>query len=386
MPKLANLVVTVVAIAGLLAPRLAAPAPAFASNCQFVLGFRTLYQMIPDTVGTCVVDEHYNPNNGDGLQETTRGLMVWRKSDNWTAFTDGYHTWINGPSGLQERLNTERFPWEPPIPPCSIPGSALSFTAATLGPDGTATGTATIHNSCDVPADLMMDVFTVSGGSGQTIADAPTIFLPNVPPNATESFPYRVLLAVPGSAPQTGFTWFTGSPHDWLCVDVGAGSCLKIDPWLKSAVSALRTLDEGQALLKIAADFGVVIERDQPGADLLASYNPATKTIALDPQLDNYSSWVRATILAHELQHAADDAAGNLSFTPANCYTAEETAFRRQAQVWADFWQNRLPPNVDPMHSMLNDITLSVARDPTGFVKSLVSAYQSECNPAQSGG
>jgi hypothetical protein len=50
--------------------------------------------------------------NGDGLQSTTRGLMVWRKSDNWTAFTDGFRTWINGPSGVQERLNTQRFPWE----------------------------------------------------------------------------------------------------------------------------------------------------------------------------------------------------------------------------------------------------------------------------------
>jgi hypothetical protein len=38
--------------------------------------------------------------------------MVWRKADSWTAFTDGYRTWINGPFGLQQRLNTQRFPWE----------------------------------------------------------------------------------------------------------------------------------------------------------------------------------------------------------------------------------------------------------------------------------
>ena len=35
-----------------------------------------------------------------------------RKADNWTAFTDGYRTWINGPNGLEQRLNTERFEWE----------------------------------------------------------------------------------------------------------------------------------------------------------------------------------------------------------------------------------------------------------------------------------
>ena len=37
------------------------------------------------------------------------GLLVWRKADNHTAFTDGYRTWVNGPYGLQVRLNTARF-------------------------------------------------------------------------------------------------------------------------------------------------------------------------------------------------------------------------------------------------------------------------------------
>jgi hypothetical protein len=83
-----------------------------ANDCSFTLGFKALHDMIPSIVGDCKVNEHHNPDNGDGLQETTGGLLVWRKADNWTAFTDGYHTWINGPYGLQQRLNTDRFPWE----------------------------------------------------------------------------------------------------------------------------------------------------------------------------------------------------------------------------------------------------------------------------------
>lgn len=79
---------------------------------EFILGFKTLADMIPDVVGEPLEDEHHNPENGDGLQRTTKGLMVWRKADNWTAFTDGYRTWVNGPFGLQTRLNTERFDWE----------------------------------------------------------------------------------------------------------------------------------------------------------------------------------------------------------------------------------------------------------------------------------
>src|SRR5439155_10452091 len=42
-------------------------------------------------------------------------LLVWRKADNFTAFTDGYRTWVQGPFGLQKRLNTERFAWEQPL-------------------------------------------------------------------------------------------------------------------------------------------------------------------------------------------------------------------------------------------------------------------------------
>ena len=86
----------------------ASPAPLSAS---FKLGFKTMADLIPDIAGSPLEDEHYGPN-GDSLQQTTTGLMVWRKSDNWTAFTNGSRTWINGPVGLQERANEERFDWE----------------------------------------------------------------------------------------------------------------------------------------------------------------------------------------------------------------------------------------------------------------------------------
>ena len=86
---------------------------ASAADCQFVLGFNTLRNLIGhEIVGECLENEHYNEIS-DSVQQTTGGLMVWRKADNWTAFTDGYRTWINGPNGLEQRLNTERFPWEP---------------------------------------------------------------------------------------------------------------------------------------------------------------------------------------------------------------------------------------------------------------------------------
>jgi hypothetical protein len=82
-----------------------------ADGCQFVLGFQTLHELDPADIGDCTENQAFAPN-GDAQQHTTKGLMAWRKADNWTVFTNGYMTWLNGPNGLQSRLNTDRFPWE----------------------------------------------------------------------------------------------------------------------------------------------------------------------------------------------------------------------------------------------------------------------------------
>ncbi|MCX6021287.1 MAG: class F sortase [Chloroflexi bacterium] len=89
-----------------------------AADCTFQFGFKTLHDTIPGIVGDCRTNEYHNADNGDGLQETAGvnnqgGLMVWRKADNWTAYTDGGSTWLIGPNGLQRRPNDRRFSWEP---------------------------------------------------------------------------------------------------------------------------------------------------------------------------------------------------------------------------------------------------------------------------------
>ena len=82
------------------------------ADCKFVLGFKALHAVIPDTVGACLENEQHHPGKGVTLQRTTNGLLVWQKASNHTAFTDGHRTWVSGPLGLQQRLNTERFDWE----------------------------------------------------------------------------------------------------------------------------------------------------------------------------------------------------------------------------------------------------------------------------------
>jgi hypothetical protein len=138
-------------------PLLAAPSPAHAANCSFVLGFKSLDDALGGVVGQCVVDEHHNPANGDGLQETTNGLLVWRKADNWTAFTDGYHTWINGPFGIVKRLNTACFAWEKACVTgtggSTAPGTTVSFTSVVGAPPG-GTASVTVQTSPNIPCTI----------------------------------------------------------------------------------------------------------------------------------------------------------------------------------------------------------------------------------------
>jgi len=108
--------------------------PALAQSvptCQYILGFATLHALDPVDTGACVDNQAFAAN-GDAQQHTTNGLMAWRKLDNWTAFTNGYWTWINGPAGLAKRLNTERFSWE--ANPDGLPVVAQATAAPVAAP------------------------------------------------------------------------------------------------------------------------------------------------------------------------------------------------------------------------------------------------------------
>lgn len=118
-------------------------ASAQAPACGFQLGFKLIADQIGTEVGQCLENEHFNLANGNAEQRTTAwhgkgGLLVWRKADNWTAYTDGANTWVNGPNGIQKRANTERFDFEaaepvaspPPPPPSPAPVNSGALIAS----------------------------------------------------------------------------------------------------------------------------------------------------------------------------------------------------------------------------------------------------------------
>ncbi|GEM_PF-4284251 len=116
-----------------------------AAACHFVLGFKALHHQIASVVGACVGDEQHNPANGDAYQQTKEGMLVWRKADNQVAFTNGYATILDGPHGLEQRLNSQRFSWEanaealPVVPDAPTTASQLRRQAAATTTRWTAT-------------------------------------------------------------------------------------------------------------------------------------------------------------------------------------------------------------------------------------------------------
>ncbi len=97
------------------------------SGCNFVGGFASLHAQLTTTIGDCTDNQTYSAD-GDALQHTTHGLLVWRKFDNFTEFTNGSTTWVNGPFGLLSRPSNDRFGWEGSlIPTTPEPGGLGSW-------------------------------------------------------------------------------------------------------------------------------------------------------------------------------------------------------------------------------------------------------------------
>jgi len=195
-----------------------------ADPCTFRLGFKALHDLIPDVVGHCAGDETHNPQNGDGLQQTTNGLLVWRKADNWTAFTDGTTTWINGPEGLQSRPNDQRFPWEADASARPAPTTASVATGTLTGQ--VSIGPLTPVERADEPAPTPSAAVCTArslrvapaGGAG------PSSTVP-LAPDCT----YSVVLAPGSYVVDLGGAGIDSSPDLPQTVEIAAGQTERLD-------------------------------------------------------------------------------------------------------------------------------------------------------------
>lgn len=136
---------TIVLLLSTTLPLLAFSSTVDAEGPALSTDFKALHDMIPGVVGNAVSDIRYD--SVGATQRTTNGLLVWRRENNSTAFTNGYRTWVNGPYGLQQRLNSDRFAWErvdgssvspasrPVQPPTRLTIPKISLTATVVAAD-----------------------------------------------------------------------------------------------------------------------------------------------------------------------------------------------------------------------------------------------------------
>lgn len=258
----------------------------------------------------------------------------------------------------------------PTLPPCLPAVDGLSVTA-----DGVA---AKVRNICGVERRFALSAVIFDRLGNQPVAttntavwDAPAgdsrdVFLAGATNGGAWAIPLRS-----GAA--------SGSAVVDLCLPVGVAECLETDPWLRQAVEVLQGLEQGQALLQMAAEFGVSLRRATLPDDLLGRYEHSTRTVTLDGRLDDVSDWERAAWLAHELQHAADHAAGLPRRDPADCIGREEDAFRREAHVWLQLWRSHLPEAQDQFQQDLNQIARVMIQDASRFTEELAEVYRHQC-------
>jgi hypothetical protein len=370
-------------LVAVLATLVVAAIPASAQTApEFRLGFQTLAQLIPGVAGQPLENERHDPHTGDSVQATTTGMMVWRKATNTMAFTDGSTTWVMGPFGIQSRPNDARFEWEGasgPAAPAAPAGNVAVNAEFLRGADGVWVAQFSLRNPLDRAMQVEINVVALESANGRPIMDAPTIFLQSLPAQTARTVSVRV----PLTADAGGWRWWVQT-HPVLAsnivrLDVGAAVPLEIDWVLVGALEEMRRVSGGDELARVTAQSRVRVVSGNTPAGVLGAFFPDRNLVIVSSRLNGASAWARAAVLAHEFEHVAGAAAGNLPTDPVQCLRFEADAFSRQAEVWAQLWQNSLPAEVSGIHAELNNITRLAGHDPDAFAAQLIRLYGSDC-------
>lgn len=355
-----------------------APPPAGAAGpFEFRFGFKALADSIPGVVGSPLEDEWHDPTTGDARQRTTTGELVWRKTDNVAAFTDGATTWLLGPLGLQSRSNDVRFPWE--TPSAVQPPAEPLLLVFTRGQDGIWQAAGDFKNLTPAPLDAEINVIGYTTQGGTPLVAPTSLFVSGLAPGASR----QVSLRIAAPAEVGAWTWTVqarpSGRFSLHTTNLGEGRRLSVDTMLAGAVEELKKVPRGEALLRTASEHDVQVGVTRMDAGVLGEFNPRYNRLTLNSDLGSTSAWVRATVLAHELQHAADSSEGRYPSSSLQCYRLEANAFKVQAAVWNALWKGHLPPSSGQLHEEMNALARLVAADSQGFAVQLTSRYQSEC-------
>ncbi len=173
------------------------------------------------------------------------------------------------------------------------------------------------------------------------------------------------------------WNWQRQGSTEMACLPVGAERCLQVDPWLRTTVRELAGVPVGADLLRRAAGHGVpVIRADLPDGEL-GSYGLGL--VRLSDELDDYSEFERAEVLAHELRHAVEDAKTPLPESGQGCLDAEVRAFQTSAEAWYALWGGNLPQPQNALQARFNQLAATAHDSPAALQSYVASAYATQC-------
>ena len=153
---------------------------------------------------------------------------------------------------------------------------------------------------------------------------------------------------------------------------------MQADPGLADALETLSRVEGGRELLATAGASGVTVVRGALSQQLYGRYVSASRTVVVNASLDGADVRERAAVLAHELQHAADHAAGRL--TPGeSCLEQETPAYGRMGRVWSEMWAGALPPARTTLTAALNTLSRWAAQGDDEVRRQLANLQAEMC-------
>lgn len=308
-----------------------APFCAPGSAPTFVQGFAQLKSILGDVMGDPVECEHTDGTSGDVLQQTTTGLAFWRKSTNTATFTDGYRHWALTGRGL---VAWEGNSIDPPATARPAGGQA-----APAGGSGQSVASGGRTESAAVSA--------IGAGRRRT----PNEFVFRTIDQAPQASGWPCQSRNPSCGREEWWAqWNELQDSNWLQFKyIGPG--LVTEGRFAEAIALLWIWPEGRELLTTAANHGVAIYSSQEIARrAFAAYRPADRTLMVNPNFTEVSTWLLADVLAHELRHASDHATGTrMGGGYSDCVAREQVAFNTERDFvrWLADRQGGLPSSDD---------------------------------------
>lgn len=316
----------------------------------FVQGFAQLKAQLGDIMGSPTECEHTNGANGDVLQQTTTGLAFWRKSTNTATFTDGYRHWALTGRGLLTWVGDSVDP-----PANARPASGQSDTAQPQpAPSGGSVASGGRTESAAVSA--------IGAGRRRT----PNEFVFRTVDQAPSTSGWPCLSRNPSCGREDWWAqWNELQDSSWLQFKyIGPG--LVTEARFAEAIALLWVWPEGRALLETAANHGVAIYSSQEIARrAFAAYRPADRTLMVNPNFTEVSTWLLADVVAHELRHASDHATGTrMGSGYADCVAREQAAFKTERDFvrWLAERQGGLPSS-DQVSKLLSQEDFALFSD-----------------------